>query len=117
MEGEDTDGHESVELRGLDHLAEPELVLPDGGPARLARGPPGLGVLRLPGLGRRRHSAGRCGWCPLPPFPSAASWLVLGPRKNPHNEKGEREGKGLMMMRCKNVKKEKKISPRKFGAS
>lgn len=56
--GKVTHRHEAVELGRLDHLAEAELVLGDGGPARLARGPPGLGVLRLPRLRRRRHSAG-----------------------------------------------------------
>lgn len=50
-----THGHEAVELGGLDHLAEAERVLGNGGLAGLARGPPGLGVLRLPGLGRRRR--------------------------------------------------------------
>ena len=120
VEGEDTDGHESVELRGLDHLAEPELVLPDGGPARLARGPPGLSVLRLPGRGRRRHSAGRCSWRPLPPFPSAASWLVLGPRKKDTSLQRERrkgrEEKAWWWWGVKTLKR-KKNSHRKFGAS
>jgi hypothetical protein len=61
-EGDVTHVHESVELGGLDHFAEAERVLADGGFAGLARGPPGLRVLRPPGLRRRgrRHSAGCC---------------------------------------------------------
>lgn len=62
-----THGHEAVELGRLHHLAEAELVLGDGGLARLARGPPGLGVLRLPRLRRRCHSALPARYCSPPP--------------------------------------------------
>jgi hypothetical protein len=82
-DGDVTHGHESVELGGLDHFAEAERVLANGGFARLARGPPRFGVFRLPGLRRRRHSAGCYRY--FAPLPSAGQgkrvFAVWGRRK------------------------------------
>lgn len=50
---------EAVELGGLDHLAEPELLLVDGALAGLARRSRRLRVLHPPGLGGYgRHCSG-----------------------------------------------------------